>query len=211
MRRTGIVASAVVLVASLGLYLAWPKLRVAFSQSAPTINGLLYASYRFNALQNPTGLFFGSCPASTSSCIYIADSNNHVVRMFNTSAGTLSVFAGTAGQPGYADGTTASALFQHPTGFVGASNRGFNPFTGRFYSYVYLYVSDGTNYVLRRICKGILFSGSACDNVTTVAGNHTQGFVDGSSLSAAFATLGGAAPPAGAQSALAPPFYICDS
>ncbi len=57
-------------------------------------------------------------------------------------------------------------------------------------------MNDAKNYVVRQACQGF-YPGQGCrfptpcNNVATVAGNNTQGFVDGPAASAQFGALGG--------------------
>lgn len=158
--------------------------------------------------------------------LLIADSGNNVVREFFN--GTLSVLAGN-GLAGYVDGGTGSAEFNNPTGLIGGVGVWVQSFcvSGCPCSSVYclvsvphyyttLYVDDARNYVVRKICAGSPPGGTgACNSaiantVSTVAGNHTQGYVDGSSSSAQFATLGGVAGAAWPPSSSAP-FYLADA
>jgi DNA-binding beta-propeller fold protein YncE len=175
-----------------------------------------YASYQFHTLYHPTGLA-ASQVASGEFFLDISDSSNQVVRQFNGS--NLTVLAGTSGAAGYVDGATSSAEFDHPTGLYGGTYEWkslvctSSPSSGPSASspspllpppncyylphlYTLLYVSDAKNYVVRKICSGDPPSGGACfagiaNTVTTVAGNHTAGLVNGASSSAEFATLGG--------------------
>lgn len=98
--------------------------------------------------------------------LYIADTNNHVIRKIDKSTGVITALAG-SGSAGYAEGTGAAASFSSP------SNICFDPASG------ILYVSDTGNYRIRSI------------NVSTgqtalVAGTGVQGLVDGDFSSARF-------------------------
>jgi hypothetical protein len=81
--------------------------------------------------------------------------------------------------------------------------------------YTRLYVADTANYVVRMVCAGDPPATGVCNagitnTVSTVAGNHTQGYVDGSSLSAKFGQMAGVF---GQRSSPSPtaPFYIADA
>ena len=188
--------------ASLAISLRWK----ALAQGGPaTFTVGTSVSYHFDTLKYPTGLFLGLNPGGLDPTLYIADSSNHVIRMFDATKGTLSVLAGTVGNSGYVNGTTSSALFNNPTGLTGFSTYGTNPSTGRFYSYTYLYVGDSLNYVVRNICTGILYSGSSCSTVQTSAGNSTQGYLNGGSASAEFSYLAGISTSSSGQ------YYVADT
>jgi sugar lactone lactonase YvrE len=51
--------------------------------------------------------------------LYVADSGNHTIRKVLVPSGTTSTFAGSAGQPGVADDSGASARFSSPDGIAG--------------------------------------------------------------------------------------------
>jgi hypothetical protein len=100
-----------------------------------------------------------------SNNIYVADALNSTIRKI-TSDGAVSTFAGLAGSPGSADGTGTNALFGYPTALAvdGVGN---------------VYVSDYTNYTIRRI--------TPTGEVTTLAGNAGySGSVDGTGTNALF-------------------------
>ncbi|MCE3227549.1 MAG: Serine/threonine-protein kinase PknD [Bacteroidetes bacterium] len=105
---------------------------------------------------------FGICMDKNSN-LYIADGGNHSIRKI-TASGIVTTLAGT-GVAGYLDGAAASAQFNNPTG-VCADDSGN------------VYVSDFQNHRIRKIS----YSGS----VTTVAGNGTPGYTDGSPATAQF-------------------------
>lgn len=107
---------------------------------------------------------FGIAVAATGA-IYIADTQNHTIRLLAVN-GTVSTFAGTAGSPGLANGTGASARFIEPNGLVLASNGT-------------LYVADYGNSCIRAISTGAV--------VTTFSGQaNNHGFLDGTATTALF-------------------------
>jgi len=113
-------------------------------------------------LNFPNGL-----AADRSGNLYIADSDNHVVRRLGTD-GILTTIAGT-GRAGYSGdgGPATGAMFSFPfaLAFDGAGN---------------LYVADTGNHTVRRISQGL---------ITTVAGTGTFGVgPDGPAGSSALAT-----------------------
>ncbi len=81
--------------------------------------------------------------------LYVADSGNHTIRKVLVPSGTTSTFAGSAGQPGVADGSGATARFSSPDGIAGVGSA--------------LYVADRGNHAVRRI--------STLRKVTTFVGN----------------------------------------
>lgn len=95
--------------------------------------------------------------------IYVADSSNNMVRKI-TPAGVVSTLAGSITQ-GSADGTGSAARFWGPSGVaVDASGN--------------VYVSDGTNNLIRKI--------TSAGVVTTIAGSTTSGASDGQGAAASF-------------------------
>lgn len=96
--------------------------------------------------------------AVRDSAVFVADTNNHVLRKIEN--GIVSTFAGT-GHPGSVDGAASNADFKQPVGL------GFN-------SAGELIVADSGNHQIRRVAAGV---------VTTIAGSGTPGFVDGTILS----------------------------
>lgn len=111
---------------------------------------------RFN---HPQGIY-----VAPDGFVYVADSNNHAIRMV-TPSGEVLTLAGN-GTAGFSDGTGANARFRHPVGLTGddAGN---------------LYVADWGNHRIRRIQ-------TSTGAVTTLAGSDHAGFKDGSLLSARF-------------------------
>jgi hypothetical protein len=99
--------------------------------------------------------------------LYITEQGNHRIKKFVISTNTATVFAGT-GTGAFADGTGTAASFYSPAGITadGLGN---------------LYVSDFNNHRIRKIAIGTA-------GVTTIAGNGTATFVDGSSATASFSS-----------------------
>jgi sugar lactone lactonase YvrE len=97
--------------------------------------------------------------------IYVADGTNHTIRKI-TSAGVVSTFAGSAGNPGFLDGTGAAAKFSGPMGI--AIDLSSN-----------LYVANYNNHNIRKITSSGV--------VTTIAGvaNYT-GSGDGNGSGTAY-------------------------
>ncbi len=98
--------------------------------------------------------------------VFVIDAANHRVRRI-TAAGNVSTVAG-SGAAGYADGYGASAQFKTEWSGIAVTADGS-----------ILYVGDSLNYRVRRVdvSTGL---------VTTLAGNGTAGFADGSGTSARF-------------------------
>lgn len=98
--------------------------------------------------------------------LYIADSYNHTIRRLEFSNGIVTTMAGTAGVTGITDGTGISARFNNPFGITNDATN--------------LYVTDGTNYTIRKI-------NIASGVVTTIAGlAGTPGSADGTGTAARF-------------------------
>jgi len=148
--------------------------------------------------------------------LYISDTGNHVIRDFNGSVGALSVLAGTVGTAGYANGALQSAQFNYPTGLSGermvtgaqtGCDNWYQPPYGHgapvctqphisYWNAQEIYVNDSQNYVMRRICAGdsVAATGDCSGQVgqvVTACGSHTNGYADGPSAYACFASLAG--------------------
>jgi sugar lactone lactonase YvrE len=105
---------------------------------------------------NPAGVALDSAGK-----LYIADRSNHRIRVLEN--GVVSTLAGT-GTAGWADGPTASAQFNNPTGVaVDATDK--------------IYVADRSNHRIRVIESGV---------VKTLAGTGTAGFANGLAATAQF-------------------------
>jgi hypothetical protein len=164
-------------------------------------NGIVYVSQSptapYSTFKYPTGLTI-SLGANNSLDFYIADTGNNVIRYWNSlSGGSPTVLAGN-GSAGYVDGTLSSSEFSSPTGLWGGTYSWLYQYGcggGRkctiTYYYTKLYVNDTGNHVVRLVCSGSVPSGCTSGTVTTVAGNGTDGYVNGSSLSAEFGGLAG--------------------
>ena len=102
--------------------------------------------------------------ADTAGNVYVADSNNHVIRQV-AKDGKVTTLAGAAGKAGLLDGTGDKAWFNRPFGLA------WHP-SGD------IIVADRDSHAIRRLTlKGV---------VTTVAGDGTQGATDGAAASARF-------------------------
>jgi DNA-binding beta-propeller fold protein YncE len=110
---------------------------------------------RFNF---PTGLAI----SPNGGAIYVADHNNHRIRMIRD--GQVTTVAG-SGMYGYADGAALQARFNFPSGLAISPNGGA------------IYVADDVNNRIRMIRDG---------QVTTVAGSGKEGYADGAALQAQF-------------------------
>ncbi len=96
---------------------------------------------------------------------YISDSQNHTIRLLATD-GTVSTYAGSAGQPGSTDANGGSARFSQPNGLALAASGT-------------LYVADYGNFCLRAIAPS--------GQVSTLAGlAGTSGYLDATGTAARF-------------------------
>ncbi|MGH9536103.1 MAG: hypothetical protein ACRD2E_14735, partial [Terriglobales bacterium] len=120
--------------------------------------------------------------------LYIADTDNDVIRTLDIATGQVATIAGQPGVAKSADGTGANAAFCRPFG-VALDPAGAN-----------LYITDTCSYTIREL-------NLATDAVTTVAGSGIAGANDGPALQAQFTGLAGIAvdPHPGP-----PLLYVCD-
>jgi hypothetical protein len=95
--------------------------------------------------------------------LFIADTNNHRIRVVNIKSGTVSTLAGNS--EGFNNGVGVSALFDSPAGIAVRGDS--------------LFVADSDNHRIRlvQISNGI---------VSTLAGDGTPGDVNGTGLTAQF-------------------------
>jgi streptogramin lyase len=111
---------------------------------------------------NPRGVALDS-----TGTLYIADTNNNLIRKIDTS-GVVTTLAGSGSSTPFSDGTGAGATFNSPRGIVVDS--GGN-----------VYVGDTGNNRIRRITPSGV--------VTTLAGSGTGSFADGTGTNARFNSL----------------------
>ena len=97
--------------------------------------------------------------ADAAGNIFVTDFNGHRIRMI-TPAGVVSTIAG-SGTPGLVDGNGVFAQFNNPTG-IAVDDAGN------------LYIADSGNHAIRKI--------SPSGQVTTIGGNGTPGYMDGSGV-----------------------------
>ena len=108
--------------------------------------------------------------------LYVADTQNQLIRRIDLQTCTVTTLAGTAGTFGSNDGPCTSALF-------------YNPRSLAFDASGTLYVHDISNYTVRAIAPPL--SRSTCQ-VTTLAGQAgISGYQDGTGLGARFADVTG--------------------
>lgn len=130
---------------------------LAGSAGLPGSTDAVGAAARFNA---PIGL-----AVDGSGVAYLGDSGNHTIRRVATD-GTVTTYAGLAGQPGYLNGSAPSAQFNEPNGVTLAADGT-------------LYVADYGNSCIRAI--------SPTGSVSTLAGQPgTHGSADGTGSAASF-------------------------
>lgn len=109
----------------------------------------------------------GGIAIDSAGNLYVADSNNHRIRIIPTvgaSAGTVSLFAG-SGTATFADGIGSAASFNYPRSLTTDSSGN-------------VYVVDRDNQRIRKII--------ADGTVSTVAGSGTATFADGNGAAASF-------------------------
>ncbi len=113
---------------------------------------------RFN---NPT-----SVAVDTSGTVYVADTDNNLIRMISTASVAVQTLAGQV-TPGSSDGQGAAALFNNPSG-VAVDLSGT------------VFVADSNNHIIRAI-------NSSTGMVQTLAGSGISGYQNGQGTMANFA------------------------
>ncbi|MBI1224933.1 MAG: T9SS type B sorting domain-containing protein [Bacteroidetes bacterium] len=109
---------------------------------------------------NPHGI-----AADTLGHIFIADQNNHVIRILDTNTHTVTTLAGTAGISGSNDGIGSAARFHEPLGICATPDG-------------VVYVADTKNNKIRKI--------TLSGKVETIAGTGNYGTSNGLALSSTF-------------------------
>lgn len=113
----------------------------------------------------------GDLTLDSSGNLYISDVLNHTIRKVSTQGTNwiVTTIAGSAGHPGFSDGTNTDAQFNHPNGITLDK-------TGN------LFVADHYNHTIRKISPG-----GTNWIVTTIAGVHSvYGDADGTNSDARF-------------------------
>jgi sugar lactone lactonase YvrE len=101
---------------------------------------------------------------------FVADTGNAVIRKV-TPSGAVSVFAGTFGTPGAADGAGTAARFSSPACFTGGGCWGLGLAID---SSDNLYVADRGNRALRKITPAGVVTTLASGNTVSTSGNYDQ-------------------------------------
>ena len=101
----------------------------------------------------------GVCLNGAENILYVADTENHVIRSIDLSTLIVSTIAGVIGTSGYLDGTVSTSLFHYPVDIVIGYSSG-------------LVVVDQFNHRLRFIDSGL-------STVSTIAGQSSRGSIDG--------------------------------
>ena len=134
----------------------WLVSTLAGFSSSGSSNGIQFTAQFFS----PAGIAVDSAGNA-----FVADSLNHVIRKV-TASGAVTVFAGSVGSPGNADGSGSLARFNAPEG-IAMDSAGF------------VYVADTLNQTIRKITPG-----GAVSTLAGLAG--VTGASDGSGTSARF-------------------------
>jgi RHS repeat-associated protein len=115
------------------------------------------STFLASGLSDPFGL-----TVDADGNVYVADSGHNRIKK-TTPSGTVTTIAGT-GQTGSVDGPALQARFNQPNGLAITPSG-------------VLYIADQKNHVIRKLENGV---------VSTIAGNGSNGWVDGPALSAKF-------------------------
>lgn len=142
-----------------------PSIIVYISETfagAPNVKGYVNGHRLGSQFDVPEGLAFDS-----KGNLFVADRDNHVIRKIDTD-GQVTLFAGTVGEKGYADGAAGAAKFASPLKLD--IDKDDN-----------LYIADRDNHVIRKIAPD--------GTVSTLAGKAgTKGFDNGKGSAATFST-----------------------
>lgn len=103
--------------------------------------------------------------ADTFGRIFIADRNNHIIRLLDTNTGMVTTLAGMAGEPGSANGIGSAARFNEPWGICATPD-------GE------VYVADTKNNMVRKVTLD--------GTVTTIAGTGNYGSSNGVGIASTF-------------------------
>ena len=104
--------------------------------------------------------------------LYVADRDNHRIRKIDTTTGEVETYAGT-GTAGFADGSVGIATFDTPASLTIEPADPGNPGSQS------IYVSEQGNHAIRKI-------NLATEEVSTIAGTGSSGYVDDVSTAATF-------------------------
>ena len=131
--------------------------------TAATNNSSYVTTFVSSGLSTSGG---GGMVVDSSGNLYIADTGNHCIKKI-TSGGSVSVFAGSSGTSGDAEGAGTSARFHTPTD-IAIDDDG------------YLYVTDQGNHKIKRI--------NPSGDVFTLSGSGSSNLTDGDLFTAEFNT-----------------------
>lgn len=134
----------------------WVTTVAGIFETPGSIDGPALSSRFFN----PHGI-----AADTLGHVFIADQNNHVIRIFDTNTNTVTTLAGSAGQSGSADGIGNAASFNEPLGICATPDGT-------------AYVADTKNNKIRKV--------TLSGKVETIAGTGNYGSSNGAALSSTF-------------------------
>jgi hypothetical protein len=110
--------------------------------------------------------------AAVGNTLYVCDTGNHTIRKIIATNGAVTTLAGSAGSPGFTDGTGTAARFSSPRGIATDG--------------VALYVADTGNHTIRKV--------TVAGETTTIAGQAgLPGTADGQGSAAQFSSPEGVA------------------
>jgi len=137
------------------------RIRSIQNGKVSTIAGSGALGHEDGAAHSSSFNYPGSVAVGSNGTLYVADTNNHVIRSIH--GGRVHTLAGT-GEPGFADGQQNKARFEAPVGIAVDSE-------GR------VWVADTGNHRIRVIHQGL---------VRTAAGRGAPGWADGAAATSAF-------------------------